>query len=222
MLTKAQARQEIREAIDDPQGKRWSDSALDNLTSRTLDALWSEVLDMAPWILTQFETPVPTSPGYLDMRTFGNGGQFSQRLYRIQKVTRNEQTLRPVDQRDVVLSEDGLSGVVVPDASYTQFGSQLWSFPLDMTQDVQVYYNFLPTAYRDLADDTTVPWPDGYEDAFIYGTARRAFAKGDAESIEQATALYSESMALLRNAVKKLAIGPMTPFVVDTPIDWGT
>lgn len=219
MLTKAEARTAIRDIIDDPSGKFWSNDSLDKLASRTIDGLWSDVLDLAPYMVTQLEEPGITSPGYIDLRLTTTGGQLTQRFYRVQKVTRNGVEYREAKQIGIVIEDDVL--LTGENGTYAFYGNQLWLFPLDPTTAVELRYNFLPTPFTSLTDGYIVPWPDGYDDAYIYGTARRAFAKGDAESINQATQLYGEAMTKLTAAIRKNSFGPVVPFTTGTPAEWG-
>lgn len=219
MQTKAQARTAVREAIDDPNAKRWSDTALDSLISRTIDGLWSDVLDFAPWLLTQLEEPALTSPGYIDLRITTSGGQVSQRFFRVQKVTRGSREYQEARPQDVLMEDD--SAIVAPDFTYAFYGNQLWMFPLDTAATVELRYNFLPTPFTSLADGNTVPWPDGFDDAYIYSAVRRGFAKGDAESIAQASSLAGEAMSKLEAAIRKQRIGPQVPNTYGSGIEFG-
>src|SRR5574342_75434 len=219
-LTKAEARTAIREATDDPAGKRWSNSALDSLISRTIDGLWSDILDLLPWMVSQLHTSVPmTSHGFIDLRLTTNGGQLTQRFYRVQKVTRDGREYSPAKPQDVLIQTD--SELVAPAFTYVLFGNQLWLFPLSTTTDVELRYNFLPTPFTSLTDGYEVPWPEGYDDAYIYAVARRAFGKGDAESIGQATDLAREAMEKLTASVRKYYVGPVGPTGYDSAISWG-
>lgn len=206
MLTKAQARSAIREAIDDLNAKRWSDAALDALISRTIDGLWNDVLEQAPWSLSQHQEPLVTAPGYVDLRQTVMGGQLTQRFFRLQNVVRDGTTYKEANPRDVTRENDEI--VSAPHNRYTIFGNQLWLFPLSVTANVELDYSFLPASFTSLAESGFVPWPDGYDDAYIYSVARRGFAKGDAESITQATELASEAVNKLKAAIKKSSTGP--------------
>ena len=220
-ITTAQARSDIREAIDDPNAKRWGDTALDRLISRTIDGLWSDILDLFPWMVTQLHTAVPmTSPGFIDLRLTTNGGQLSQRFYRVQKVTRAGREYSPAKAQDVLIENDG--EIVAPAFTYVLYGNQLWLFPLDTTFNVELRYNFLPVPYTSLTDGYEVPWPEGYDDAYIYATARRGFAKGDAESIANASDLANEAMAKLQAAIRKYYVGPQGPTGFDSGASWGS
>src|SRR5258708_25627496 len=69
-LTKAQVRTAVRQMIDDPSAKRWSDPNLDQLIELVLDDLYGEILDMAPYINSQYQQiGLPLhAPGFIEDR----------------------------------------------------------------------------------------------------------------------------------------------------------
>ena len=225
-LTKAQARSAIREALDDLEGTRWTDAALDSITSRTLDALWSDLLEVAPWLTSQLHTFTASqliAPGYLDLRLTTNGGQLTQRFYRVQRLIRDQREYEALQELQVkyrVVVENN-EEVTAPRFAYSVQGNQLWIHPLALDTGVELRYAFLPTPYTSLTDGYEVPWAEGYDDAYIFEAAARALVKGDAEDPRAYKALASESMERLKQACSKQMIGAQRMQMTDDGQWWG-
>jgi hypothetical protein len=223
LLTKLQARSLIRDFIDDAQGKRWSDGSLDVLTQTVVDELWSDVLDMAPWVVSQYQTvSTIVSPGYIDLRTTDAGGVLSQRLYRIQKIYRAKQEYVPASQHSGLVDESDSTAVSVPDRTYAQYGSQLWLYPLDAVTVVGIRYNYLPSAYSLFGDGATVPFVDGFDSVYTHEVAARALIKGDAENMQQHKTIAEQAKGKMLAAISNYYVGPKVPIAVDNPISWGS
>jgi hypothetical protein len=105
LKSKIQVRSLVRRLIDDPAGKQWPTSDLDELIEAALDELWGgELLERFPWltskeeILTNVTIPALVAPGTLLLSAL------SQRFYRIQRVVRNGAPYRLARSDEVVLS----------------------------------------------------------------------------------------------------------------------
>lgn len=225
-LTKAAARSAIREAIDDPSGERWADAALDTLTSRVLDALWSDLLEVAPWLTSQLQTFTASqviAPGYLDLRLTTNGGQLAQRFYRVQRLIRDSHEYESLQELQtkyrVVVEAD--EEVTAPRFAYQVQGNQLWIHPLAVDSGVELRYAFLPVPYTALTEGYEVPWAEGYDDAYIFETAARCFLKGDTEDPRAYKALASESLERLKQACSKQMVGAMRMQMDNDGAWWG-
>lgn len=223
-LTKAQARTAIREAIDDAEGTRWADAALDVLTSRVLDSLWSDLLEIAPWLTSQlqiFTASQIIAPGYLDLRLTTNGGQLAQRFYRVQRLIRDQREYESLQELQtkyrVVVEAD--AEVTAPRFAYQVQANQLWIHPLAVDTGVELRYSFLPVPYTSLTEGYEVPWAEGYDDAYIFETAARCFLKGDAEDMRAYKTLASESLERLKQACSKSMIGALR-MQMDNDAQW--
>lgn len=223
-LTKAQARSLTREWLDDPDEQFWSNANLDLLLGLVLDDLWSELLSELPHALSRLDTlgaGSVTNPGYVDLRTTTNGGALSQRFYRLQSVTREEIEYTPIDPRDVTIEDSEVVVSEAPDRTFYVRGDQLWLFPLDDGEGVEVRYSYLPASFDALSDSDTVPWPDGHETAYVLEAAGRAMLKGDRESGERLLGMARASFNRAKVAMDRAHLGPDTPFMVSTPFEWG-
>lgn len=219
-LTKAEARSQVREFIDDPSATRWSDTSLDRQIAAVLDDLWSDMLDAQSNLTSQLQTFVLiTSPGYIDLRLATQGGALSQRFYRVQHVVRDEREYRPIDDRDMLIQNN--SAIVGPDFTYFVQGDQLWLFPLDADLDVELRYSFRPTLFTALTNGTNVPFPEGSENAYVYAAAASAFAKGGVEDNIQMLRLAEEARMRLISSIRRQYRGMTVPFSTDGQASFG-
>ena len=223
MLTKANARSLIRELADDPNAKLWSNANLDALASATLDDLWATILSVAPWATSQLDTITTlASPGYVDLRLTTGGGDLTQRLYRLQTITRDDQSYGAIQPSSVTLQAGEVKAS--DNASYAFFvwADRLYLFPLDTTTDVEVRYSYLPTPFTTLNEGDTVGWPDGFDAAYTHEVAARAMLRGAREDPAGLRAIAAESFNRLLGAVSRQHLGPTTPILMDSPLTWGS
>lgn len=211
MLTKAEARSQVRQWIRDPEGKAWADSALDVLFSGVYDELWSELLEAAPWASSQLDTLTSlTSPGYIDLRTLSNGGDLSKRFNKVQKVTRNGVEFSTIDLRHVVI--EGSELIVGQDNKYAFLGDQLYLFPLSTTDDVEFRYSYLPSSFITTNESQYLAWPEGFEQVLTLGVAGRIKL---ADGNEGLLALHAKGFQRLKAHMARRYSGPETIFIGD-------
>jgi hypothetical protein len=204
-LTKLEARELIREQMDDASSKLWSDSLLDRLTTTTLDTLWGELLEHAPRLTSQLDTIATLqTPGYIrtQLTTDTPAGDLTQRFRRVQSVMRGEQMYTEVDPRRVAVQGNVLVANDGRDFVYFLQGKQIWLLPLDTAEDVELRYSYLPAKYSGLANGDNVEWPEGFEDAYTWEVAGRAMLKGGRENADSLLGVAARSMAQLRSLIK--------------------
>jgi hypothetical protein len=220
MLTKAQARMLTREWLDDPSAKRWSDLRIDLAIQLVLDDLWTDLLDMQSNLTSQLHVLTSLiSPGYIDLRLTINGGQLTQRFYRVQHVTRGGREYYPIDPRDILIeSNEALAG---PNFTYYVLGDQLWLFPLNTTDDVELRYSFKPTPFTAMTDGMNIPFPEGSESAYVLLASALTMAKGGEEDIGQLMALAQQARDRCYAAIRRQYQGPMVPYTTDSPANMG-
>lgn len=225
-IIKSDLRQLIRLMIDDPQKVLWADADLDLLTEQTMDALWGKIHGYFPYFTSQTDTLTTTSPGFIDLRQTGVGtGQLTNRIHRVQTVTvgsisANALTYERADPRDVVLQ--GGKVIFAPNYRYVFYGVQLWLFPLDTTaNNVELKYSFKPTpAYRTLADNALLGWPDGNEAALWWEVAARALSRGGREDPNMFRTWMGEAWQDMMHSISMQDIGPIVPYAPDAPTSW--
>jgi len=224
-LTKLEAKELIRELLDDASSRLWSDTLLERLVTTTLDRLWGEVLSFAPRFTSKVDTIATLqAPGYirLALTTDTPAGDLTSRFFRVQSVVRGNQEYAAADPRNIVVNTNGL---VVRDTSrewvYHIQDRQLWVFPLDTEEDMELRYSFLPPKYSGLANGDPVQWPEGLEDAYVYEAAGRAMLKGGREDATALLAIGREAMADVRAYVSRPHGGVITPFQHMTAQSWG-
>lgn len=211
MLTKAEARSLTREWLDDPSAKRWTDARIDFAIQMAIDDLWSDMLDIQSNLTSQLHTLTTlVSPGYIDLRLATQGGQLTQRFYRAQHVTRNGREYHVIDPREVVIASDG--AIIAPDFSYYIVGDQLWMFPLDTQEPVELRYSFKPIPFTSMADGSGIPFPEGSESAYVLLASATTMAKGGAEGIDQLMVLADNARVRCLNAIRRQYHGMMVPF----------
>lgn len=174
LLTKAQVRTAVAQAIDDPSNARWSAANLDILVSLAQDALWQQILDTYPQYRSVTEAETTSGSGVIALSALTVPG----RPYRVLKLTRNSdgaefQPIRPNE--------------AVPQTAFYIEGENIVTVPAQPTVAMTVTYASFPTKFNDLATDGTAldGWPEGHEGALIYTAAAMALTKGDAENMQQ-------------------------------------
>lgn len=210
----------IRQIIDDPDAKLWTDSNLDQLTELALDEMWSDLLSFAPYLNSQLDTITSlTSPGYLDLRIIADGGALSKRFHRLQSLVRGGTNYTKYDPRDSIVELD--KEVFAPQNSYSFIGDQLWIFPLDTSADVEIRYSFKPAGFISLTDGTKITWPDGHDSAYVFEIAARAMVKGDREDNLRILNVASKAWERLLDTVRRRQIGPSVPWTPDSQHEFG-
>lgn len=197
----------VAEMIDDPDNQRWSAANLKAIISMVYDQLWGEMLEIASWLLstTESETSL-TSPGYLDV---GNGGDLSNRLFRIQKVVRDDKEYTKAQPTSVSIDSANSEIIYAPDYTYFFFGSHLYLFPLDTTTDVDVTYSYYPPEYEDLGDAAEITWPQGHDLALVLEAAATLLIRGGAEDPSGILALAERAKQRMFSAIKRRELGPL-------------
>lgn len=220
MLTKSQARTLTREWLDDPQAKRWTDTRIDLAIQLALDDLWTDMLDTQSGLTSQLHTITDlVSPGYIDLRLTTQGGQLTQRFYRVQHVTRSGREYRSVDSRDVLIEAN--NAIVGPDFTYYIIGDQLWLFPLNTVDDVELRYSFKPTPFTSLTDGMNVPFPEGSESAYVLLASATTMAKGGAEDVGQLMLLAQQARDRCLAAIRRQYHGMTVPFTTGSSAEMG-
>ncbi len=226
-ILKSELRTIIREMLDDPQKQLWSDSSLDLLTEQSQDALWSKLHDYFPYFTSQTDTLSAISPGYVDTRLVGVAtGQLTGRIHKLQTVTvgsvsANALTYEAADGRDVVLQ--GGKVIYAPNYRYVFYGYQLWLFPLDTTpNNIEIKYSYKPIpTYRNLADSSTVPWPDGHEAVLWLRVVARAIARGGREDPGFFKVDFAEAWDEIMSSLRSPQVGPIVAYASDSPTSFG-
>lgn len=232
-LTKAQVRSQVRQMIDDPSAKRWSDSNLDQLIELVLDDLYGEILDIAPYINTQYQQiGLPLHPpGFIDLRQTIYGGDLTQRFYRLQQLIADGRQYFCKDPRDFLMVASSLTGDVSTIQastgveqrfSYQFLGNQLWLHPLgNVTTFVEIRYNFKPTQFTSLTNGSIVDMPEGSNRAIVNLSAAEALTKGNAEDAQQFLMLGQDAKEKLINSIRRQYHGMMVPFAASNMWEWG-
>lgn len=233
MLTKLQVRTAVQQYIDDPNGKRWSPANLDQVISFVYDNLWSDILDTNPyWNSCYQQIGLPLHPpGYIDLRIQSDGGDLTNRLYRIQQVIADGRHYFPKDPRDYLMTASSQTGDVTTIRastgieqrfSYQFLDNQMWLHPLgNVTTFVELRYNFTPQSFTKLADGANVEFPDGSEHCFILLSAGHAMIKGGAEDPGGFMALGQKAQQSLINSIRRRYHGPTVPFAASNPWEFG-
>lgn len=216
-LTKAQFRSLLRGWVDDESTQRWTDAKLDLLVQVTQDELFARIHDLNPYFTSQLDTiSTLTSPGYVELST-----ALSKRFYRLQHVTRSATEYTEIDRRNVTLEDNELKAAERATRKYLLMGTQLHLFPYETTPEVEVRYAWRPTRFTTLTETGTIEWPDGHESALMFETARRALARGGAEGPTTLDTLASNAWRSLLASASKETLGPITPWLVESPESWG-
>lgn len=197
---KNELRTVIRTILSDQASHKVGDGVLDLFTEATLDALWAEILDRRPYLVSQVDVIAqPISPGYIDVAS-----QLSKRLFRVQDIVRRGRSYAPVDPRHVLLESGELKATNARrNFVYTILGSQIHLFPYEESQ-VEIRYSYLPNRFTLLTENQTVGWPEGYELALAFAVA----SKMDPTYREEA----DRQISIMLGALPRPYQGPLVPY----------
>lgn len=232
-LTKAQVRSAVRQMIDDPSAKRWSDANLDQSITFVLDDLWGDLLDCAPYINSQYQQiPLPLHPpGFIDLRLTDFGGDLINRFYRLQQCIADGRHYFCKDPRDYLMVASANTGDVTTIQASTgveqrfsfQFlGEQLWLHPLgNVTTFVELRYNFKPIEFTKMTDGLPIALPEGNDNCLIMLSAAQALTKGNAEEAQQFFQMGSQAKDKMINSIRRQYHGMTQPFTPSNQWEFG-
>lgn len=222
-LQKATVRTLVRQWADDTDIALWDNANLDLAIQLTLDDLWGDLLTHSAYLTTQLDTVTPTSPGTIDLRTVADGGDLSERFFRLQSLTRNGQEYREASLRDITIEGNVVKAANDSAAQYTYviLGDLIYLFPLETSPNVEIRYSYLPAAFNGLTESGEVVWPTGFEMAFILEAAGRAMLKGAREDPAQLFALARDSHQRLKDVISSRRVGGRLPFINSDSLEWG-
>lgn len=233
-LTKAQVRSQVRQIIDDPNAKRWSDPSLDSLIEGIHDDLYSDMLDVAPYFNSQYQQiGLPLhAPGYIDLRQTIYGGDLTQRFYRLQQCIADGRHYFAKDPRDYLMTASTATTGTVADIrantgveqqfSFQFLGNQLWLHPLgNVTTMVELRYNYKPQQFTSLTNGYIVDMPEGSYRALINLAAAEAIPKGNAEDAKQLREMGAEAKEKLLNSIRRQYHGPTQMWTGNGPHEFG-
>lgn len=201
MLTKGEAREIVRELVDDPSGERWGDRVLDVYIGTVLDDLWSQLLTMAPYSNWAVATP-PVVDGVADL------DELPERFFRILQVKSDGRVLHPVTAKSADLDSR---------STYSLRGLSLMA----AVEEVEVAYSYLPQRYSDLEQDAMVEWPDGMETAYLHEVAGRMLTKGGAEDPSVHLQIASRSLQQTMALVQRRYPAPITIEATTSAVHFG-
>lgn len=223
----------MRNDLDDPSAKLWTDASLDMKIQLSLDDLYGDILDTAPYIVSMYQQiglPLRT-PGYILLDLSTNGGDLTQRFYRLQQLIADGRQYFAKDPRDFLMTASSQTNDITTIKanqgveqrfSYQFLGNQLWLHPLgQVTTFVEIRYNYKPTPFTSLTSGYVIPLPEGSEHYAVQFCAAMAMMKGNREDATQL--LVSANMAKDRmiNSIRRQYHGMTVPFTVQNPWEWG-
>lgn len=232
-LTKAQVRSQVRQLIDDPNGKRWTDPNLDALIEGIHDDLYSDMLDTAAYFNSQYQQiSLPLHlPGYIDLRQSVYGGDLTQRFYRLQQCIADGRHYSAKDPRDYLMTASSATGDITTIRansgveqrySFQFLGNQLWLHPLGgVTTFVELRYSYKPQAFTSLTNGYIVDMPEGSYRALINLSAAEAMPKGNAEDAQQLRGMGEEARQKMLNSIRRQQHGSTQIYTGDSPYAFG-
>lgn len=231
-LTKAQVRSQIRQMIDDPNAKRWTDPSLDALIEGVHDDLYSDMLDIAPYFNSQYQQVAKVNlfaPGYVDLRQTVYGGNLTQRFYRLQQCMADGRHYSAKDPRDYLMVADSntndlttVKAIVEQPYTFQFLGNQLWLHPLgSVSSMVELRYNYKPQAFSSLTNGYIVDMPEGSYRALVNLAAAEGLQKGNAEDAENFRKIGENAREKLLNSIRRQYHGATQMFTTDSSHSFG-
>jgi hypothetical protein len=169
------------------------------------------------------------TPGYIDLRLTINGGDLTQRFYRLQQLVADGRHYFAKDPRDYLLTAStntGDTSTVKADVeqrfSYQFLGDQLWLHPLgSVSTFVEMRYSFKPISFTQLTDGQNVPFPEGSEHCAMLLAAADTMIKGNAEEAGQMFSVGEAARQRMINSIKRQYHGMTIPFTPSNQTEWG-
>lgn len=219
--------------IDDPSAKRWSDGNLDQVITFVLDDLWGDILDIAPYMLSQYQQiGLPLhAPGYIDLRLTDYGGDLINRFYKLQQLIADGRHYFCKDPRDYLMVASTQTGDVSTIRASTgveqrfsfQFlGDQIWLHPLgNVTTFVEIRYNYKPIEFTRMTDGLPISLPEGNDNCLIMLASAQALTKGNVEEASQFMNLGLQAKEKMMNSIRRQYHGPTVPFTPSNAWEFG-
>jgi hypothetical protein len=171
------------------------------------------------------------SPGFIDLRLATNGGDLTQRFYRIQSVkgiadvgSQAARIYYPKDPRDYLLGGGDTTVIVATRFTYEIKGDQLWLYSSDNQfgpAPVDIRYSFKPPTFTSWADGSFIPWPEGGEAAAVYSAAAHTMAKGNAEEAAQLLLLADKAKDRMLASIRRQWLGSTVPYTTGSTFEFG-
>jgi hypothetical protein len=226
-ITKSQLRTRVLQAADAVDAARWDDTAngeVDVHIGTAMDREWKRILNANPYYRIGRRTPTSSaSTGYYAVSDLDSGsGNSAERLYRVIAFS--------VDS--TVYEETRLDQYLFPSTSSPQpqylwyfEGSNIVALPLQYSKQATVVVNHIPTRQESLsAEDSTVTFPDGYENVLVFSAAALLLVKGGAEATaSQVLEIQAEELRdeMLQD-IQRRSIKPIGMRYSDNAGDWGS
>lgn len=218
-------RSEVLDYMDATGSGRWDTTTVNRRVTSVFDALWRDILNANPYYAVGIRTPVSDGNGRYQLSdlNFGSGDEF-QRVYRILGVTIDNYAYDgPVQFNE--FANQTLNNSNAAQRVWYQEGQAIVALPLQAAKVADaIYVNYLPQrpdTYE--SDDSTVLFPDGYEEVLITLSAARLLTKSGSET-EAAVELKSEILPAYNKMladVSRLANKPLAIQYNDTASEWG-
>lgn len=213
----------MADAVD---ADRWDATAggeVDIHIGTAMDREWKRLLNANPYYRIGRRTPTSDSDGYYLVSDLDSGsGDGKERLYRVIAFS--------VD--DTVYEETQLDKYLFPSTSSPQpqylwyfEGAKIMALPKTASQAATVVVNHIPVRFENLANDnSTVVFPDGYENILVCMAAALLLVKGGAEAgASQVLEIQAEELRneMLQDIMRR-SINPVRMRYADSAWDWGT
>lgn len=227
-LTINQLITEVRRAIDAEGAQRWTDDEIVSALSYSHDAMWSRILESAPYYRFQSLPITTASDGTFPIASLSTGsGNSQRRFWRLSSI--NDGTVQYTETRfqDVPLGTSQYYQGYYPRLYYWA-GENFQILPATSVA-LTVVVSYKPTMLRDyVGSGTTNRWdipidfPEGSEIALVYEAAYRLLMKGGAEA--NTSALYlrmaTQEMDGMLDDLRRTTINPTRLAYSDGARNW--
>lgn len=221
-------RADVLESMDATGSGRWDTTpggSVDRRIASVFDSLWKDILNANPYYAYGARTPVSDANGrYLLTDLNFSADDTLQRFYRILGVAIDgfiyDGPVQPTEWQGQTLLGSGVNSRV-----WYQEGVALVALPIQAAKVPDaIWVNYIPQRPDQLQDDnSTVTFPDGYEEVLIGLSAARLLTKAGAETQAameikaEVAPLYSKMLA----DVSRLSTKPLAIQYNDTASEWG-
>jgi hypothetical protein len=205
---------------------RWDTTAggeVDMHIGTAMDREWKRILNANAYYRVGRRTPTSDSDGYYAIADLDSGsGDSAERLYRVISLAVDE-TVYEETRLDQYL----FPSTATPQPQFLWYfeGSKIMALPKTASKQASVIVNHIPTRFDNLeTDNSTVTFPDGYENVLVCMAAALLLVKGGAEaSASQVLEIQAEELRndMLQDIMRR-SLKPIGMRYVDNAWDWGT
>lgn len=224
-MTRGQMVTAIRDYMDAGSSQRWSDATIVAVANSVYDAVWSDILNAAPYYTFGQRSVTTDSQGRITFSSLNKNvpGDAEENWYRILSLSDGNVLYTQTSFQNVPLATTTNYLPTYPRQYYIA-GQYVQVLPVTASLALTAFVNYKPTALADLSLDTSsITFPENNEYILVWEAASQLLLKGGTEAgaAAQLKALAEAEKATMLDDLRRRTINPTLMAYPDQKYDWG-